>query len=99
MKESFRKAKRILATNAPQKPVEAINGCCYGREGVETKIEYKKLCGERFWSFISGVDHLYVDIIEPLGRKAKERNDEFNLEYGKVLNVFTAEFLADFCDR
>jgi hypothetical protein len=29
--------------------------------------------------------------------KAKERNEEFQVEYGKVINRFTAEFIKDFC--
>jgi hypothetical protein len=36
-------------------------------------------------------------IIEPLGHKAKERNEEFQVEYGNVINRFTAEFIKDFC--
>lgn len=40
---------------------------------------------------------MYRAIIEPLGVQAKERNDAFDVEYQKVLNRFTREFLADFC--
>lgn len=56
-----------------------------------------KLCGQRFWEFISGRKSLYTDIIEPLGHKAKERNEAFQIEYGKVINRFTAEFIKGFC--
>jgi len=37
-------------------------------------------------------------MIEPLGFKAKEKNETFNQEYSKCLNVFTKEFTNQFCD-
>lgn len=39
-----------------------------------------KLCGQRFWEFISARKNLYTDIIEPLGSRAKERKEEFEIE-------------------
>ena len=98
LKQCFRKAKRIMGNRYPRKRVEAINGCCYGRCAKEQKGEYTKLCGQRFWAFISGVASFYKDIIEPLGYQAKKRNDEFNAEYAKVVNQFTHEFIENFCD-
>lgn len=97
MVDNFKKAKRILATNTKGRKVVAVNGCCYGRERAEDKGDYLKLCGQRFWSFISGIDNLYTDIIEPLGHTAKERNEEFAEEYGKCINLFTKEFIDEFC--
>ncbi|MBI3523013.1 MAG: hypothetical protein HY066_00580 [Betaproteobacteria bacterium] len=46
---------------------------------------------------MSGNPAMYQEIIEPLGHKAKQRNDEFESEYGKVVNRFTREFLERFC--
>ena len=78
MKDNFRKAKRILGTNiASSLNVIAINGCCYGKDNNPDKGEYLKLCGQRFWDFVSGNDNLYTEIIEPLGHQAKEKNDQF----------------------
>lgn len=99
MKDNFRKAKRILGTNkAESLNVIAVNGCCYGRDGQPDKGEYLKLCGQRFWEFISGNDNLFTEIIEPLGHRAKEKNDQFVKEYGKVINKFSLEFMEMFCD-
>lgn len=99
MKDNFRKAKKILGTNAPSAPkVVAVNGCCYGKDDSPDKDEYLKLCGQRFWSFISGNDKLYTEIIEPFGHKAKEKNDQFVEEYAKVVNKFDREFMEMFCD-
>ena len=57
-----------------------------------------KLCGQKFWEFISGDENLYTDIIEPLGHQAKEKNEQFMQEYAKVVNKFTFEFIGTFCD-
>ena len=96
MKSNFIKAKRILKTNNPKVNVQAVNGCCYGKDIRPNKGEYEKLCGQRFWSFISGNEDLYVQIIEPLGHKAKQRNDSFQKLYAQVINKFEREVLKDF---
>lgn len=57
-----------------------------------------KLCGQRFWELISGNENLYTDIIEPLGHRAKEHNQEFDEEYAKIVNRFTREFSQEYCD-
>ena len=49
------------------------------------------------WEFISGENNLYLDIIEPLGHKAKEKNEEFLETYSQMLNKFTLEFGKIFC--
>jgi len=97
MKDNFRKAKRILNTNASAKNIVAVNGCCYGKDNAPDKGDYLKLCGQNFWEFISGDKNLYLEIIEPLGFKAKERNDEFSIEYAALLNRFTLEFANEYC--
>ncbi len=98
LRDNFRKAKRILGTNASLKNVVAVNGCCYGKDRTPDKGDYLKLCGQKFWAFISGDDNLYTDIIEPLGHQAKKKNEQFVQEYAKVVNRFTAEFIGTFCD-
>jgi len=98
MRQNFSQAKRILGTNTSAKNIVAVNGCCYGQESIEDKGDYLKKCGQSFWSFVSGDDQFYITIIEPLGHKAKERNEAFQIEYGKVINRFTAEFIKDFCE-
>lgn len=99
LKDNFRKAKRILGTNtATSINVIAVNGCCYGKDNTPDKGEYLKLCGQRFWEFVSGKENLYTEIIEPLGHNAKEKNDQFMEEYGKVINKFSLEFMEMFCE-
>lgn len=99
MKDDFKRAKRILGTNTSKQKVVAVNGCCYGKDNKPDKGDYLKLCGQRFWEFISGNESLYTDIIEPLGHKAKEKNEKFTEEYAKVINKFTREFATEYCDE
>ena len=99
MKDNFKKAKRILGTTTSTGlHVIAVNGCCYGKDNKPNKGDYLKLCGQRFWEFISGNENLYTEIIEPLGHKAKEKNELFLKEYAKVINKFSLEFIRMFCD-
>lgn len=99
MKTDFTKAKQTLRTSSSGLNVVAVNGCCYGKNDKPDKGEYFKYCGQRFWAFISGDLNLYTDIIEPLGKNARIKNDEFYESYSKVINKFTAEFLRDFCNE
>ena len=98
MIDEFNKAKRTLKTNNPHIEIVAVNGCCYGRDNNPYKQKgYYKFCGERFWTFITGNESFYKDIIDPLAHDAKRRNDRFKRKYNRLVNLFTIEFLADFC--
>lgn len=97
LKEDFKKTKRILRTNNPNAHVVAINGCCYGKDNKPDKGEYFKYCGQQFWEFISGNESLYIEIIEPLGHKAKGRNEKFMIAYAQIINKFTLDFMNEFC--
>jgi len=99
MASDFRTAKKTLRTSNSQLNVIAVNGCCYGRENNPDKGDYYKYCGQKFWEFISGDSNLYTELIEPLGHKARERNDDFMQSYSQMINKFTKEFTTDFCDK
>jgi len=97
MKDDFKTAQKALRTSNSNLVIKAINGCCYGRDNKPDKGDYFKYCGQKFWEFISGNDQLYLEIIEPLGHKAKERNDEFQASYAQMINKFTRTFANNFC--
>lgn len=97
MKSDFTRAKKTLRTSNSKLQVTAVNGCCYGKDNKSDKGNYFKYCGQNFWEFISGNKDLFVEIIEPLGHKAKERNDEFLQLYAQMVNKFIREFANDFC--
>lgn len=93
----FSTAKRTLRTSNSQVNVVAVNGCCYGQDNNPDKGDYLKLCGQKFWKFISGNSQLYTEIIEPLGFKAKEKNNDYMESYAQKINKFVKEFIIEFC--
>ncbi|BCX02163.1 MAG: hypothetical protein KatS3mg053_0101 [Candidatus Roseilinea sp.] len=48
MLDNFKKAKTILRTNAPRRVIEAVNGCCYGREITRTRATIASYVVKRF---------------------------------------------------
>ncbi len=98
MVEQFKKAQKIYRTNNPGAVSFCVNGCCYGKELSPDKGDYFKYAGQEFWEFISGNPNLYIDIIEPLGHQAKERNEEFDQEYARIITNFTRQFTDEFCE-
>lgn len=104
MLNEFSDAKKTFATSGSKVQVVAVNGCCYGRDNNPHKFpakgtDYLKLCGQRFWEFISGDPELFTKIIEPLGHLARERNDDFLQSYAQMINKFTLQFGEAFCTK
>ena len=99
MVSDFKTAKKTLRTSNSGLYVIAVNGCCYGRDNNPDKGDYYKFCGQQFWEFISGNQNLYVEIIDPLAHKAKEKNTEFLESYAQIINKFTREFSFKFCNQ
>ncbi len=99
MKLDFMTASRTLRTGNSKLRINPVNGCCYGIDRKPNKGEYLKLCGQKFWEFISGDTQLYVDIVEPLGKSAQQKNEEFAESYAAVINRFTRDFANEFCSE
>lgn len=99
MKTNFRTAKRVLGTNSKSQNVIAVNGCCYGRDNVPDKGEYLKLCGQRYWEFISGDENLYLEMIKPLGQEVKQKDEQFEEKYAQKVNEMTQKMLNEFCEN
>lgn len=98
MREDFNSAKKVLRTSRSQLQIIAVNGCCYGKESNPDKGDYFKYCGQQFWEFISGEPTLYSDILEPIATDAKRKNEDFKIEYTKMINKLTGEFIKKYCD-
>lgn len=97
MKADFLTAQKSLRTSNSKLVIKAVNGCCYGKDNKPDKGDYYKYCGQKFWDFISGNQNLFIEIIEPLGHKAKEKNDQFIESYSELINKFTKEFSNQYC--
>ena len=100
MVDNFNSARKVLRTSGAKINVTTINGCCYGRTTTRNNYkpngDYYKYCGQVFWSFISGNNELYKEIVEPLGYIAKEKNEEYMKAYNQKINLFTKELANDF---
>lgn len=79
--------------------VQAVLGICYGKTRTNYVRGYLKVVGQNFWYLISENKHLYTDIIEPIGHRAKQHNDDFAHEKARVTNKFTKKFIDGFCDE
>lgn len=103
MIDNFNTARKVLKTSSAAINVIAVNGCCYGKttqkNHYKSNGDYYKFCGQAFWEYISGDSDLYKSIIEPLGHKAKQRNEEFQNIYSQKINLFTLEFASEFCKK
>ena len=99
MRDNFNTATRVIRQGNATANVIAVNGCCYGRDAKPNKGNYFKYCGQDFWELISNDRDFYTRIIEPLGHKAKQRNNDFSKQYAAVINRLCAEFTKQFCDQ
>jgi len=97
--QDLNEAERRLKQSHHVKNVYKVLGICYGK--TPTKITpngYYKIVGQNFWALISNMENLYTEIIEPVGFKAKEHNEQFNEKKGSIINCLTAQFIKEFCD-
>ena len=99
MESDFKTAIKTLRTSNSNLQIKCVNGCCYGKDNNPDKGTYFKYCGQRFWEFIGGSENIYLDIIEPLGYRAKERNDHYLEQYDGRINVFIREVIDSFCNN
>jgi hypothetical protein len=99
MKSDFKTAAKTLRTSNSGIQVVAVNGCCYGRTKTPDQGDYFKYCGQTFWEFISCEPNLYTELIDPLGHKAHEKNEEFKQSYAHMVNKFTRQFGNEYCDN
>jgi hypothetical protein len=96
----FAKAEQRLRQSLHVSHVEKVLGICYGKtKTVTTTHGYIKIVGQNFWTFISDNQNLYIDIIEPLGFHAREHNDVYIEECGRITNLLTKTFIEKFCSK
>lgn len=101
MLDHFSKTRKTLKTSGGLKsqPIVFVEGCCYGCDPKPQKGTHIRLCGQDFWRFVSdGNEKLYQDIIEPFGHEAKTRSETLLGMMERKLNLFTAEFVREYCD-
>ncbi len=90
--------KRVMQSGRATN-VQPVLGICYGKTRTNRLRGYLKVVGQNFWCLISENKDLYIDIIEPIGYKAKEHNDAYRVEKNKMVNRLTSVFLSEFCEK
>ncbi len=98
--DDFNTAVGRIKQSSRSSNVEAVLGICYGKtRTTRTKSGYLKVVGQNFWYFISENENLYIDIVEPVGYKAKEYNEEYFQKKNEATNRLVRDFIAEFCSR
>jgi site-specific DNA-methyltransferase (cytosine-N4-specific) len=101
MRDNFKTAKLLLRGQGHSEVV-AVNGCIYGKDGRPFKMhadpdkQYYKYAGQDFWRFISDDDNLYREIIVPIDKEARQKDEAFKRAYAAKVNEMTQEFTASF---
>ncbi|PYS80784.1 MAG: cytosolic protein [Acidobacteria bacterium] len=102
MRDNFKAARRILRGRGVTGKIVAVNGCIYGRDRnplkthVDRDKHYYKHAGQTFWHFISGDDNLYREIISPIDKEARLKDETFKRAYAAKVNEMTQDFTANF---
>lgn len=79
--------------------VQAVLGICYGKTPTSYLRGYLQVAGQNFWYFISENKNLYTKIIELIGYKAWEYNQEYERNKAMVASRLTIDFSETFCHR
>jgi hypothetical protein len=99
LRVNFANAVKVIKQDRRIKAVQPVLGICYGKfKTIDTGL-YLKIGGQSFWHFISGEPGFYVDLIEPVGYRAREHNESFLKERDITLNRLTREFTTLYCDE
>jgi site-specific DNA-methyltransferase (cytosine-N4-specific) len=102
MRDNFKSARGVLRGRGVAGEIVAVNGCIYGKDSRPLKAhsdperEYFKYAGQEFWRFISGDDELYREIIAPIDKEARRKDETFKKVYAAKVNEMTQEFTSSF---
>ena len=105
MRDNFKVAREILRERGITSEIAAVNGCIYGKDNVpfkkhkDTEKQYYKYAGQEFWYFISGDEQLYQEIIKPIDKEARQKDEAFKKAYAAKVNEMTIDFTKDFMTR
>jgi hypothetical protein len=98
LEENLQNAVKRVKQSNQQINVQPVLGICYGKTKTSYIRGYMKVVGQNFWYLVSENKDLYTDIIEPIGYRAKEHNENFLKGKSRVTNLFTKSFIDQYCD-
>lgn len=97
LESNFQTAVRVLRQNKAMGQIQPTLGICYGRFKTVDRGKYLHIGGKAFWELISGEPDFYIDIVEPIGHRAREFNDVFYTQRANAMNRMAREFTQQFC--
>lgn len=97
LESNFQTAVRVLRQNKAIGQIQPTLGICYGRFATADNGKFLHIGGRAFWELISGEPELYVEIVEPIGHRAREFNDTFHTKRANAMNRMAREFTLEFC--
>jgi hypothetical protein len=97
LRDNFLTARKVLKQNKDVGEIQPTLGICYGRFKTVDNGAFLHIGGQAFWELISGESDFYMDIIEPIGHRAKEFNDAFHAKRANAMNRMVREFTERFC--
>jgi len=97
LRENFATAVKVIKQNQYVGELQPTLGICYGRFKTAYLHNYLHIGGQSFWQLISGEANFYMEIIEPIGHRAKEFNDDFTEKRNHAWNRMVREFTELFC--
>jgi len=100
LETDLKTAVRVLRQSRHVENVRAVLGICYGKARTTLKRGIiLQVAGQNFWYMVSRDKTFYTKIVKPLGHRAKELNESFNIRKSELINKFTKEFIEEFCDN
>lgn len=97
LRENFKTAVRVIKQNQSAGEIQPTLGICYGRFKTINNGEFLHIGGQSFWQLISNENDFYMDIVEPIGYRAREFNDDFTEKRNHAWNRMVREFTDGFC--
>jgi len=77
LESDFKNACRVQRQGRHGLNVQAVLGISYGKTRTSDMGVYVRYTGQSFWHFLSTDPSLYIDIIEPIGYRAKQHTEAF----------------------
>lgn len=105
MKSNFKNARKLLKNKGKNTKIISINGCIYGKDNRPHKVDrdreksYYKYCGQEFWELISGDSEFYQQIVVPIDKEAKKRDENFRNIYSAKINELTKDFSKNYLTK
>jgi hypothetical protein len=94
----FANAEIRLRQTLHKRNIQKVLGICYGKtKTAYSNKGYLKVVGQNFWTLISDDTDLYIKIIEPVGYKAREHNENYHIERDRITNLLNREFVEKYC--